>query len=127
MKYAFGPIKLLLTVHNSCRDNLRGTYHLTEQVLKEIGIHSVSHEDILIVQYITAIVSQRAAMLVSITTAVLLRRMSTNDITIAIDGSVYKHHPRMDGWLNRIISSLVPEEKIVRYTHIDRPISSKNQ
>lgn len=104
---------IIIYSHDSYRDNLKGTYHLTEQVLKESGFTSVSHEDILIVQYIAAIVSQRAALLVSITTAVLLRRMSTNDVTIAIDGSVYKHHPRMDGWLNRIIKTMVPEDKIV--------------
>lgn len=103
-----------LTFHlHNYRDNVKGTYHFTEQVLKESGFHSVSHEDILIVQYVAAIVSQRAALLVSITTAVLIRRMSSNDVTVAIDGSVYKHHPRMDGWLNRIIKALIPEEKIV--------------
>lgn len=82
-------------------------------MLKESGFTSINHEDILIVQYIAAIVSQRAAVLVSITTAVLLRRMSNDDVTIAIDGSVYKHHPRMDGWLTRIIKTLVPKDKIV--------------
>lgn len=102
-------------LHNF-RDYLKGTYHRTEQVLKESGFNSASHEDILIVQYIAAIISQRAAILVSITTAVLLRRMSTNDVSIAIDGSVYKHHPRMDGWLNRIIKTLVPKDKIVSWT-----------
>lgn len=95
------------------RDNLNGTYHRTELVLKETGFDAISHEDILIVQYVAAIVSQRAALLVAIPTAVLLRRMSRKDVTIAIDGSVYKHHPRMDGWLNRIIRTLVSDDKIV--------------
>lgn len=96
---------------------MNGTTCQTEELLTECGFQKRNHHftahDIRIVKYIAAIVSQRAALLVSITTAVLLKRISGNDITIAIDGSVYKHHPRMDGWLKRIIRALIPAEKRV--------------
>lgn len=96
---------------------MNGTTCNTEEVLNECGFQRRNHhftaQDIHIVKYIAAIVSQRAALLVSITTAILLKRISDNDVTIAIDGSVYKHHPRMDGWLCRIIRALAPAEKQV--------------
>ena len=53
------------------------------------------YRDVKIIQHVVAMVSYRAALLVSACTAVLLNRMPENDITIAVDGSVFKHHPRI--------------------------------
>lgn len=64
------------------------------------------------IQYVTALVSYRAALLVSINMAVLLNRMSEKDITIAVDGSVYKHHPRLKKWMKQLIKELAPEKEV---------------
>ena len=64
------------------------------------------------IQYTTALVSYRAALLVSICTAVLLNRMTEKDITIAVDGSVYKHHPRLKRWMKQLIKQLAPEKEV---------------
>lgn len=56
-------------------------------------------------------ISARAARLVSICTSVLLNRMDDDDITIAIDGSVYKHHPRLKKWMEMYTQELVPNKK----------------
>ena len=64
------------------------------------------------IQYATALVSYRAALLVSICTAVLLNRMTEKDITIAVDGSVYKHHPRLKRWMKQLIKELAPEKDV---------------
>lgn len=95
------------------RDNLDGTTHLTKEVLTEAGLQDVTESDIAVVQHIAAVISHRAAILVSITTSVILNRLSSKDVTIAIDGSVYKKHPRMDEWLNRIIGKLNTTGKTV--------------
>lgn len=95
------------------RDNLDGTTTLTKEALEESNLNKFTDDDIQIVQYVAALVSQRAALLVSITTAVLLHRIPCKDVTIAIDGSVYKKHPRMHGWLLRLIEKLAPPEKVV--------------
>lgn len=58
-------------------------------------------------------ISQRAAVLVSITTSNIVKRVYEKDLTIAIDGSVYKKHPRMKGWLNRLIECFNTSGKTV--------------
>lgn len=84
-------------------------------MLRESGFQHFTDRDISIVQYVSAIISHRAALFVSITTACILNRVSSKDVTIAIDGSVYKKHPRMDGWLNRLIGKFVKPEKLVNH------------
>lgn len=69
-------------------------------------------DDIKVIQYATALVSYRAALLVSICAAVLLNRMSEKEITIAVDGSVYKHHPRLKKWMKQLIKELAPEKEV---------------
>lgn len=95
------------------RDNLHGTVDHTKRVMEECGFVDVECGDLQTLQYVAALISQRAALLVSITTSVLLRRINEDNITVAIDGSVYKNHPRMRGWLNRLIGKLVPSDKTV--------------
>ncbi|XP_026683824.1 glucokinase-like [Diaphorina citri] len=43
-------------------------------------------------------------------TAVLVRRIDRDDITIAVDGSLYKYHPRLKHWLQKYIQLLVPNK-----------------
>lgn len=69
-------------------------------------------DDIKVIQYATALVSYRAALLVSICTAVLLNRMNEKEITIAVDGSVYKHHPRLKNWMKQLIKELAPGKEV---------------
>lgn len=95
------------------RDNMNGTKHLTRKLLIDNGFVNVTDNDIDVVQYVSAIISHRAALLVSIPTSVLLNRMTHKDITVAIDGSVYKNHPRMDAWLTRLITILTNSKKTV--------------
>lgn len=97
------------------RDNLNGTVNLTRDVLIEAGCQNVTPHAITIAQHVAAVLSHRAALLVSITTSVILARLSCKDVTIAIDGSVYKCHPRMDQWLNKIIAKLNTTGKTVYF------------
>lgn len=64
-------------------------------------------------KHVSELISYRAAQLVSINTAVLINRLEEQHITIAIDGSVYKLHPRLGGWLERIIAKYVTNGKKV--------------
>jgi hexokinase len=34
--------------------------------------------------------------------------MKEKDITIAVDGSVYKHHPRLKHWMKQLIKDMSP-------------------
>lgn len=95
------------------RDSLRGTTKLTKDVLAECGFQNSTDHDIEVIQYASAMVSHRAAVLVSITTSDIVKRIYEKDLTIAIDGSVYKKHPRMNGWLNRLIKCFNTSGKTV--------------
>lgn len=89
-----------------------------------------------IIQYVCEVVSNRAALLVAICKsadvkyfitrgeainfnltdfqglAVLLRRIDREIVTIAVDGSLYKHHPRLDSWIKQYIKLLAPDHKV---------------
>jgi hypothetical protein len=38
--------------------------------------------------------------------------MSETEVAIAVDGSVYKHHPRMGKWMEQLIKELSPEKTV---------------
>lgn len=86
---------------------------MSRKALLESGFQNITEHDVEVIQYVSAMVSHRAAIFVSITTSVILKRIYENDLTIAIDGSVYKKHPRMNGWLNRLIALLNTSGKTV--------------
>ena len=72
-----------------------------------------TYDDILIIKYIAELISMRSALLISICTSKLLNRMDDNDITIAIDGSLYKHHPRLKGWIEYYTQKFAPMKKVI--------------
>lgn len=92
-----------------------GSVTNTMLVLDKFGYkfnEDYDEDDIKVVQYITALVSYRAALLVSICTSVLVNRMVEKDITIAVDGSVYKYHPRLKTWMNTLIKDMTPTKTV---------------
>lgn len=112
-----------------------GDDYSTRKILRKFGIDP-DEEDVKIVQYVCEVVSNRAALLVSICKlkyvidlvvlnnitlltkfislglAVLLKRIDKKSVTIAVDGSLYKHHPRLETWIKRYIPLLAPEHKV---------------
>jgi len=96
-------------VSNIEQDTISNTNTNTIDVLKQFGykyIEDYDEDDISVVQNVCELVSHRAAKLVSICTARLLNRMKDDDITVAVDGSLYKHHPRFKAIMQRYIEVL---------------------
>nr|WPA94603.1 hexokinase 1 [Cacopsylla chinensis] len=91
------------------QDSVDGLTHYTEKVLDDLGL-TYNDDDILIVQRVCHLLSLRATLLVAVCTAVLVRRIDRDDITIAVDGSLYKYHPRLKHWLQKYIQLLVPDK-----------------
>lgn len=110
-------------------------------MLQQLGCAVPTAADRAILQHVVAVVGLRAARLVAATTAVLLERLADGDradlaaaadrptgrartpttaatgadadvTVIAIDGSVYKHHPRLKNWLELYIGRAAPELKV---------------
>lgn len=74
-------------------------------------------DDVKIIKYVTSVVSQRAAKLVSCCLSVILERLlghggrsspvnGEEPIGIAVDGSLYKHHPRLKNWIEHFTDLL---------------------
>lgn len=51
-------------------------------------------------------------MLLFLGLAVLLKRIDRKHVTIAVDGSLYKHHPRLETWIKQYIPLLAPDHKV---------------
>lgn len=96
------------------RDTVDGQQNRITEILSNFGYQANHYDadDLAVIQFVSALVSYRAAKLVSINTAILLNRMDERDITIAIDGSLYKHHPRMRNWLDDLIRERVPDKLV---------------
>ncbi|CAL1678136.1 unnamed protein product [Lasius platythorax] len=87
------------------QDSVDGGNINTKEVIKKFGIIP-DEDDIKVVQYVCEVASNRAALLVSICVASLLDRIDKEQVTIAVDGSLYKHHPRLENWMKQYISLL---------------------
>lgn len=96
------------------RDTVDGERNRIKEILRTFGYQDNHYDsdDLAIIQFVSALISYRAAKLVSINTAILLNRMDEKDITVAVDGSLYKHHPRMKGWLEDIIRERAPDKMV---------------
>ncbi|XP_055371114.1 hexokinase type 2 [Condylostylus longicornis] len=71
-----------------------GSYTNCRMVLEELGIIDVSDDDCAAVRYICECVSSRAAHLTSCGIAALLNKMDDPSVTVGVDGSVYRFHPK---------------------------------
>ncbi|CAG2060665.1 unnamed protein product, partial [Timema podura] len=92
------------------QDTIDDTSENTVEILRKLGL-SCDEDDVAIVKYVCEVVSNRAALLVSVCLSTLLSRQDRPDVTIAVDGSLYKYHPRLKGWMNKYIKLLAPGRK----------------
>lgn len=79
----------------------------TKMILEEIGIETYTLEDCKIVKYVCALVSARASFLVSAGIATLINCLKRPEVTVAVDGSLYRFHPRFHNLMSLKIYELV--------------------
>jgi len=82
-------------------------FNHTKQVLDELGVEHYSSEDCKIVKYVCTLVSARAAFLAAAGLATLINRLDKPEMTIAVDGSLYRFHPRFHNLMCLKIKELV--------------------
>jgi len=90
----------------ACRSDPKGRYTNCREVLGELGMRNVSDQDCENVRYVCSVVSRRAAHLVSAGIATLLNKMGENNVTVGIDGSVYRFHPHFHDLMTAKINEL---------------------
>lgn len=84
-----------------------GSYFNCYDVLEEIGIFHATDEDCENVRYICECISSRAAHLSSAGIATLINKMDESSVTVGVDGSVYRFHPRFHDLMMEKIRTLV--------------------
>ncbi|XP_050356905.1 hexokinase-1-like isoform X2 [Nymphalis io] len=103
----------LLSAHVSLfeEENVAGAHSRTAEALRDACGCAVSRQDAFVAQHVARVISNRAAQLVSVCIATLLRRMSRAHVSVAVDGSVFKRHPRIRALMERYIALLAPNHK----------------
>lgn len=86
-----------------------------QEVLAELEVEEPSDQDCVNVRYICHLVSARAAHLVSAALASLILKMGDPDISIGIDGSVYRFHPIFHGLMMDKMKELLPSSYNFRF------------
>ncbi|KAF6024257.1 hypothetical protein EB796_017444 [Bugula neritina] len=81
------------------------------EVLEELGTSPASAEDVSVLRYACAIVSNRAAKIIVSALTVLLRHIQKDEVTIAVDGSLFSYHPTLRGQMEELIAYTAPETK----------------
>ncbi|XP_013168641.1 PREDICTED: hexokinase-2-like [Papilio xuthus] len=101
----------LTTAHLSVfeEENCAGAWRETADTLEAACGAHVTRADALVAQHVARVISNRAAQLVSVCVAWLLRRMARERVAVAVDGSVYKRHPRIQHLMNKYVALLAPE------------------
>lgn len=83
------------------------TFRRTKNVLEQMGIDQPTHDDCSIVKYICKLVSRRAAQLAACGLSVLLNHINESNSTIAVDGSLYRFHPKFKKNMMKAMKILV--------------------
>lgn len=84
-----------------------GVFTNCRLVLEELGLTSATDDDCANVRYICECVSKRAAHLVSCGVATLINKMNEPFVTVGVDGSVYRFHPKFHNLMVAKIKELV--------------------
>ncbi|XP_045616987.2 hexokinase-1 isoform X1 [Procambarus clarkii] len=88
-------------------DAFKGILEETKMVFNDMNLN-YDDDDLHIAQYVAGIISYRGVLLVSILIGLLLVRMQRDHSTVAIDGSLFKHHPRFRPLMEKLISEFAP-------------------
>jgi len=83
------------------------TFRHTKLVLEHMGLDKPTYDDCAIVQYICKLVSRRAAQLAACGLSVLLNHINRQNTTIAVDGSLYRFHPKFKKNMEKTMQILV--------------------
>ncbi|XP_025096390.1 hexokinase-1-like isoform X2 [Pomacea canaliculata] len=84
------------------------SFKTTKQIFQELEIEKVTEQDCRLVRHTCSLVSRRAAFLASAGLACLLRMMGRPEVTIGVDGSLYRFHPFFHDLMMEKIRTLAP-------------------
>ncbi|XP_071112937.1 hexokinase type 2-like [Haliotis cracherodii] len=71
-----------------------------------------SDEDVEMIRQVALFMSKRGAYIVASALAVCVRHVNLPEVTVAIDGSVYEHHPTFHPDMTDLLEKLAPQSKV---------------
>ncbi|XP_068443348.1 hexokinase HKDC1-like [Clinocottus analis] len=104
----------ITTEHVAAMEEYKNGLKNTRNILMDLDLTPTS-DDCVAVQHVSTIVSFRSSNLVAAGLAAILtrikqnRNLSTLRITVGVDGTVYKMHPRYPQRLHKVVWRLLPE------------------
>jgi len=84
-----------------------GVFDKCREVLTELGMENVSNDDCSTLRYVCECVSRRAGFMVAAGCTALLKKMNRKDVTIAVDGSLFRYHPHFANVMQSRINQLM--------------------
>ena len=84
-----------------------GGYERAREVLKnKLGMENVPDDDCKDLRFVCECITTRSAHLVAATVAGLIKKMAHDDLTIAVDGDLIRHHPHFKNNMDAKIKQL---------------------
>lgn len=99
-----------LTKHVS--DVESGDLSRIKKVWEELGYAKASDEDVEVVKKICKVMSERAARLATAGLAAIVKKIGRSHCTIAVDGSLFKKHPKFKIYMENTLHELLPGRHI---------------
>lgn len=87
-----------------------GEYTKTRKALERMDILDATEDDCERVKLVCCRVSTRAAHLVSAAVATIINRIKRPQVTVGVDGSVYRFHPHFHSLMEKKITELIRPE-----------------
>ena len=84
-----------------------GDYQRCRAVLFSLGVAGASEDDLAALRFICECVSRRAAFMCAAGITALLKKMKVKDVTIAVDGSLFRFHPHFHNVLKSRVAQLM--------------------
>ncbi|KAK1891612.1 Hexokinase HKDC1 [Dissostichus eleginoides] len=106
----------ITTAHVAAMEEYKNGLKNTRNILVDLDL-SPTPDDCVAVQRVSTIVSFRSSNLVAAGLAAILtqirqnRHLRTLRITVGVDGTVYKTHPRYANRLHKVVQLLIPERR----------------
>jgi hexokinase len=103
-RYSF-PTKFLSEIE---AEDLKSIEVIRDILVEDMGIINPSDQDCVDVRYVCECISRRSAHLVSAALAALVLKIGDPDISIGMDGSVYRFHPKFHNLMVKKMKELLP-------------------
>ncbi|KAK3858724.1 hypothetical protein Pcinc_035100 [Petrolisthes cinctipes] len=88
-------------------NTFEGKQEVTKELLTTLGL-KFDDDDVTTAQYLAGLLSYRGILMVSLLVGLLLKRMEKEHCTVAIDGSLFRCHPRFRPLMEKLIAEFAP-------------------